>query len=176
MLKTNAVNISLAADAQPLTPKDGLDAPVAPSNQIAQESYLAERTATFDHYERILTESIKNHGGDAKIIKLVRKIIAWDRACLGLEDSKDATMDPKEQRRIRKLISQNVKKNWEWRAELATIPCKSSAGLKAKAIIIREYNNCSGRSGYDDDAMAWSIAADLLGLPSMFDDDQQLAA
>ncbi len=43
------------------------------------------------------------------------------------------------------------------------------AGFRAKARVVREFGNCADGSatGEEDDAMAWSLANDLLGIPSV---------
>jgi hypothetical protein len=54
------------------------------------------------------------------------------------------------------------------RSELAELPATTMAGFRAKARIVQHFNNCApGYAASDmDDAMAWSLANDLLGVVS----------
>ena len=56
------------------------------------------------------------------------------------------------------------------RAELATARATTRAGFRAKARVMQEFSNCA--PGYadpeQDDALSWSLANDLLGVPSVW--------
>lgn len=56
------------------------------------------------------------------------------------------------------------------RAELATTRATMQAGFRAKARVMQAFSNCA--PGYadpeQDDALAWSLANDLLGVPSVW--------
>ena len=59
---------------------------------------------------------------------------------------------------------------WERRVRLAQMRATTLEGFQAKARVVQEFNNCA--PGYaepdNDDAMAWSLANDLLGVPSVW--------
>jgi hypothetical protein len=58
---------------------------------------------------------------------------------------------------------------------LTQTPAQTLAGLQAKAILVRRYDGPGLilPTGYEDDALAWSLAGDLLGLPSTVYDGEQ---
>jgi hypothetical protein len=66
-------------------------------------------------------------------------------------------------------ITPIVERNWDTRAELVEFPATTMDGFRAKARVVREFGGCSDGyvTGYEDDAVAWSLANDLLGLPSV---------
>jgi len=88
-----------------------------------------------------------------------------------LEDglgSAPANRDQK--KRIAAQLETLASDGWDMRAQLAVTQATTLAGWRAKARVVREFNNCGEGSGtaYDDDAMAYSLASDLLGLPVEF--------
>jgi hypothetical protein len=102
---------------------------------------------------------------DTEIVALVDKIIASYRECNRLEiEAETESSDRAAQ--IWKQIRDRVDQEWNMRAQLASLRATTLAGFRAKAAVIREFNNCADGyvTGYEDDALAWSLANDLLGL------------
>ena len=71
---------------------------------------------------------------------------------------------------MEKHIHPLVNELWAMRARLAQMQATTLDGFRAKARVVQEYNNCD--PGYadpdQDDALAWSLANDLLGVPSVW--------
>jgi hypothetical protein len=93
-----------------------------------------------------------------------------------LSDMRDATKDRTRVAELDAEISAGVSASWTMRAELATLRATTIEGFRAKARVVHTFNNAfEGCDPYTDDAMAWSLAGDLLGQPSRFGTDKELA-
>ena len=109
-------------------------------------------------------------GDDAAVVRLADEIMAIHAETTRLSEEAEAVMRPgKAKDRFRQdRIWPLVDRHWELISELAMTPATTMAGFRAKARVVQEFNNCS--PGYaepcHDDAMAWSLANDLLGVPS----------
>jgi hypothetical protein len=121
--------------------------------------------------------SAKNlRDADAKLIKLADAIMAEHIESERLSDLRDATKDRTRVAELDAQISAGVSASWTMRATLATLRATTTEGFRAKARVVRTFNNAfEGCDPYTDDAMAWSLAGDLLGQPSRFGTDKELA-
>jgi hypothetical protein len=56
------------------------------------------------------------------------------------------------------------------RQEMARTPATTMAGFRAKALIVEQFLDCwpGDSAGTEDEAVAWSLANDLLGKPSVW--------
>lgn len=60
-----------------------------------------------------------------------------------------------------------MSRGWELRAALVPLQATAPEAKRAKARLVREFSNMwDGGDPTSDDALAWSLANDLLGLPS----------
>jgi hypothetical protein len=114
---------------------------------------------------------------DAEIIALVDEIAAshaeTDR--LHLEWDESGPGRTASTRFMEEVIWPAVQDNWDRRAQLAGMQAVTLDGLRAKARVVRTFSNCSDGpvSGYDDDAVAFSLANDLLGRPTVLNDEEE---
>ncbi len=110
---------------------------------------------------------------DAEIIRLADAIMTGNAETMRLNDlGEELDFTPENEGRRAQLSAQIeplVREGWDLRARLAGMQASTLAGWQAKARVVREINNCSDgyTSGYDDEALAWSLANDVLGLPSV---------
>ena len=128
----------------------------------------AQHQADLDRYDVVLAEAAAKAGADAEIVALVVRLLKSHREAQRQWAISSETDDVAERIRLRDLACRDTKSDWDIRAKLAGMPATTLAGLQAKAVLVREYNNCSSghATGYEDEAMAWSLAGDLLGLAS----------
>lgn len=117
---------------------------------------------------------------DAGLIALCDRIVALNAEVDRLSDEQDEMKgDYRAQAKFGdSRIRPIVRHGWELRAELVTTPATTLAGFRAKARIVRLYNGCTDgyATGYEDDAVAWSLANDLLGLPTVMKPDDEEGA
>ncbi len=110
---------------------------------------------------------------DAEIIRLADAIMAGNAETMRLNDlGEELDFTPENEGRraqLRAQIAPLVREGWAMRARLAGMQATTLAGWQAKARVVREINNCSDgyTTGYDDEALGWSLANDVLGLPSV---------
>jgi hypothetical protein len=116
---------------------------------------------------------------DAALVALADEIAALDRESNRLNDEEDLLPTGSVQAcRARhdyhethiRPLSHRIN---DLRAELAELPATTIAGFRAKARVIQVYSNCFSGFAYtdEDDALAWSLANDLLGVTSVWRDD-----
>jgi hypothetical protein len=113
-------------------------------------------------------EPASDADADAEIIALVNRIMATDAESNRLEaefeeQHPDASFSERWSFRDKK-ISPAVQREWDDRALLAGMQATTLAGFRAKAVVVQTFNNCSPgyATGYEDDALAWSLANDVL--------------
>lgn len=116
-----------------------------------------------------------DNGSDAALIELADGIMDLDRQINRLSEQEEA-LPFRNQRPFReKWIRPLSRRQNEARDELATLSATTMAGFRAKARVLQVYNNCS--PGYakpwEDDALGWSLANDLLGVPSIWREDDE---
>jgi hypothetical protein len=114
-------------------------------------------------------------GDDAELIRLADEIMAAYAESNRLSEIEDNLPDWQERGRFnRKYIAPLVDLHHELAPQLALMPATTLAGMRAKARFVQAINNCA--PGYalpwQDDAMAWSLANDLLGEPSVWRSDE----
>lgn len=114
-------------------------------------------------------------GEDAELIRLADEIMALYAESNRLSEIEDGLPNWQERNRFnRKYIAPLVDRHHELAPQLALMPATTLAGMRAKARFVQAINNCA--PGYalpwQDDAMAWSLANDLLGEPSVWRRDQ----
>lgn len=110
---------------------------------------------------------------DAAILKLVDEIFAVHARAIRIHETADV-MSPQESDRIMQTQVRPLARHGQnLRAELAMTPATTMDGFRAKARIVQHFCNCSPRHAdpYADDAMAWSLANDLLGEASLWKRD-----
>ena len=109
---------------------------------------------------------------DADLIGLADEIMAAHAETSRLSDESDA-VPPRERKQIQEKIRAIVRGEWDLRARLAQMQATTGDGFRAKARVVQEFNNCDPgyADPYNDDAMAWSLANDLLGVPSIWKAD-----
>jgi hypothetical protein len=112
---------------------------------------------------------------DAAIVALVDKIMALYRQGNRLSELQETTRS-----RLKKALTQDKiwkleNEVWDMRAELAGMRATTPTGFRAKAAMVREFSNCRDgyATGYEDDALAWSLANDLLGVPSILKEEEE---
>jgi hypothetical protein len=106
---------------------------------------------------------------EAEIIRLANAIMAGHEESDRLSELEEQTRSRPELARRRARIRELVRDSWDMRAALAALQATTPAGRRAKARVVREFTNAwNGCSAYTDEALAWSLAGDLLGLPSVF--------
>lgn len=111
---------------------------------------------------------------DFDVIQIAERIMARDAEFLRLVDEEDKLPDFHARRRFNEeRIRPLVADQWELRIRLAMTPATTMAGFLAKARVVQRFNNCS--PGYadpsEDGAVAWSLANDLLGVLSVWQDN-----
>ena len=110
---------------------------------------------------------------DDDLVRLADAIEAEAAASEPLLDLAERTADRAERERLWTRIRANTERSWELRAQLAQTPATTLAGFRAKARIVRRFTYDG--DGYEqrdtDTAIAASLANDLLGLPTIWRDD-----
>ncbi len=114
---------------------------------------------------------IGDSGVDAEIVRLANIIMADHEISMRLCDEDDASPTRKRSAEIRKQQREITERNWELRFRLVTMPATTFSGFRAKARVVHEFNGCSDgyADGFEDDALAWSLASDLLGRPCILE-------
>ena len=120
------------------------------------------------------TRSLPAAGDDAELIRLADEIMALYAESNRRSEIEDGLPNWQERNRFnRKYIAPLVDRHHELAPQLALMPATTLAGMRAKARFVQAINNCA--PGYalpwQDDAMAWSLANDLLGQPSVWRSD-----
>jgi hypothetical protein len=118
---------------------------------------------------------------DAKLIDLSAKILANEVETDRISDEIDLLPnDTLAERRIRNQRYENevrsrVAEFSNLRRELAALPATTMAGFRAKAAVVQQYADCAPgfAETFQDDAMAWSLANDLLGVASVWRSDDE---
>lgn len=105
---------------------------------------------------------------DAQLVALADAIEAEHRETEAIQVAREkAGQDAFAPDFIEGTIQPRVRKSWEMRARLASLPALTLEGWRAKARIVRLFSNAPDRDcevdGDADEAMAWSLACDLLG-------------
>jgi hypothetical protein len=123
---------------------------------------------------------------DAELIALADRIMANDAESTRISDEIDLipvarredwrARDRRHEREVRPL----VEANWDLRMELAEARATTIEGFRAKARVIQAFSNCAlgFADSFNDDAMAWSLANDLLGVASIWrpEDEEETVA
>ncbi len=111
--------------------------------------------------------TIVDHGADAEIIRLADAVMDGHAMSRRLSDEVETAPSRARQAEIDKQQRAITEAGWDMRQQLVTMPATTLAGFRAKACVVREFNGCSDgyATGHEDDALAWSLASDLLGLP-----------
>jgi hypothetical protein len=113
---------------------------------------------------------------DEELLALADAIVALNaeshRICLEIDEM--ALRDPDRDRRWRLEIKPRTDRIWDMRVDLAMMRATTMDGFRAKARVVQEFNNCAPRFAdpFNDDAMAWSLANDLLGAESVWRSDE----
>lgn len=104
-------------------------------------------------------------GADAEIVRLADAIMEGYWQARALSDEEETTKNRSRKAEITKQQRALTEQGWEMRQQLVTMPAITLAGFRAKARVVREFNNCSNgyTDGFEDEALAWSLAGDLLG-------------
>jgi hypothetical protein len=110
---------------------------------------------------------------DATLIQMAEEIEASNAESDRWHRLADQADDRTEEKRLWDLGCADVSANWDRRAVLASIPAKTIEGLGAKARIVRmyDYPGDGFACPYDDHALAYSLANDLLGLSTVWNGD-----
>ncbi len=117
-----------------------------------------------------------NADADAALVALADQIMAnhveSHRISEDIDEMPVATPEDQllRQRRYEQEILPLVAVNSQLRMELAVMRATTMEGFRAKARIGQEYNNCAPgfAATFEDAAMAWSLANDLLGVASVW--------
>lgn len=125
-----------------------------------------------------------NADADAALIALADRIMAlcveMDRISDEIEEMPIATRadETARMRRHDDEIYPLVDTSFDLRSQLAEMKATTLDGFRAKARVVQEYSNCSPGCAdqWNDDAMAWSLANDLLGVPSVWRSDENGSA
>jgi hypothetical protein len=116
-------------------------------------------------------------GADSEIVQLADEIIKLATESDRLSDECDEQMgDWRSKEKFRReRIAPLVNRGLELQAELVTIPATTLAGFRAKARIVREFSDCADgyATGHEGDAVAWSLANDLLEIPSVLKEEER---
>jgi hypothetical protein len=119
--------------------------------------------------------SLEGAGDDAELIALAEAILTNDAESDRLSQEMDLLEDLRASDKFMKeRIHPLVDESWRMREELAAMRATTLAGFRAKARVVQRFNNCwPGYATTDqDDAMAWSLANDLLGVSSIWRDEE----
>jgi hypothetical protein len=112
-------------------------------------------------------------GPDGALIALADEILALERESNRLGEEEDLLPVRERQGFSEKHIRPLTNRLLDLRDELALTPAVTMAGYRAKARVLQIYTNCA--PGYaepwQDDGLAWSLANDLLGVPSVWRED-----
>jgi hypothetical protein len=127
-------------------------------------------------------------GDDARLVALADQIMVmdaestkqWDEHETELELRRRAGADPSALSRDGwRYIVENIHpltgREWALRREMALTPGTTLAGFRAKARVVERFLDCwpGDSAGTEDEALAWSLANDLLGRPSVWRDDAE---
>ena len=118
-------------------------------------------------------------GTDAEIVRMVDEVMTLATESKVLADQSDSLDWVASERFFNERIRPLVRHSHELRAALVPMRATTMAGFRAKARVVQEYCNCEAgyTMGDEDDAMAWSLANDILGVPTvMADDDAEVEA
>lgn len=109
--------------------------------------------------------AVADPGGDAEIVRLTDAIMDGYWKSRRLDDEEDTTKSRSRNAEIAKQKRVFTEHGWAMRQQLVTMPATTLAGFRAKARVVHEFNNCFDgyADGFEDDALAWSLASDLLG-------------
>ncbi len=109
-------------------------------------------------------------GADAELIGLADAVMANTAEINRLSDVEESLPFPARWHYTEKNIRPLVREGWALRIRLAQMRAATLDGFRAKARVVQEYSNCQAEYADpdQDDAMAWSLANDLLGVPSVW--------
>jgi hypothetical protein len=115
-----------------------------------------------------------SEGSDTALIAVADEIIALERESNRLSAEEELLPVREQHAFSEKHIRPLTNRSLDLRDELALTPATTMAGYRAKARVLQIYTNCT--SGYadpwQDDGPAWSLANDLLGVPSVWRQDE----
>ena len=119
---------------------------------------------------RTVATLARDPGPDAEVIRLGAAVMANAAEIDRLSDVGEALPHAEGWRFTEKNIRPLVREGWALRIRLAQMRATTLEGFRAKARIVQEYSNCapSYADPDADDAMAWSLANDLLGVASVW--------
>jgi hypothetical protein len=113
---------------------------------------------------------------DAELIALADAIMANNAESIRLLDEiHEMDLDnPAREPRFRLEMYPLTDRSWDMRADLAMMKATTMDGFRAKARVVQSFNNCAPRFAdpFNDDAMAWSLANDLLDVVSVWRRDE----
>lgn len=143
------------------------------------KAICAHSTARDSHNPVTATEAHgTSAGADAELIALADEIMRLSAETVRQQAEAEAAGIDDEQF-YREVVEPRVAGCWDMRARLAQMQATSLAGFRAKARLVQTFNNCEAgfADPYQGDAMAWSLANDLLGVASLWeaDDGESLA-
>ena len=151
-----AEHIDTISPAAPLLSGKALDS-IEDSRQDGCDFYFAVRQdlAELAVFQAVIADCTKNPGHDVVVVEHVAELV---QKMVDEYNEEDVVFNQKSYERFREVC--------RW---LTATPAQGIAGLRAKAILVRRYNSPSliQPTGYEDEAVGWSLAGDLLGLASV---------
>jgi hypothetical protein len=108
---------------------------------------------------------------DAELIRLADEILALEAETNRLGEIEDTLPDWQTRHRFNaENIRPLVDRGNDLRLKLVQIRATTMGGFRAKARVLQVYNNCQPGFAkvYQDDALSWSLANDLLGVASVW--------
>ena len=110
----------------------------------------------------------------AELVRLADAIDENDRRSSSLDKERDRTSDRAERARLQAMQEPLTEASWDLRAALAEIPATTMEGFRAKARVVRlyDYEGDGFASPYSQEAVAYSLANDLLGLATVWRTDE----
>jgi hypothetical protein len=118
----------------------------------------------------VIAHAASDPSPDAALIAMAEEIKVLNERSDALSQECEGMSARDSDRFMKERVFPMVDRIHELRADMATTPAISAAGLRAKAQIVQLFNSCF--PGYahpsNSDAMAWSLANDMLGVPSVW--------
>ena len=118
--------------------------------------------------------------GDSALVALADEIMRTQAEILRLEDEIEVAgpAGSERQRKLEVRLRPLVERDIALRTRLAKMRATTPAGFRAKALVVRAYTECAERCAdpSDQEALAWSLANDLLGIASVWRDEEPCLA
>lgn len=116
-----------------------------------------------------------DNGSDVALIELAEQILELERQSNRLSEQEETLPSRERHAFSEKHIRPLTNRSLDLRDQLARTAATTMAGFRAKARVLQVYTNCAPgfADPWQDDGLAWSLANDLVGVPSIWREDDE---